>query len=143
MEGDEILAKIIMYSYKYTWIFFGSMVASSFINYFAGILSLNIPALPFVLGFIFSEFIERVPGKYIKKYLILFSEQSKKPLDKRLYGFFEGWTAFLSALLMMIIVSGVFKINPPLVPGIYQYLIAASSIVLFGSVFYGTITKKI
>ena len=142
-KEDEILAKILMYSYKYTWIFFGSMVASSFINYFAEKLSLGISAFSFVLGFIFSEFVERVPGKYIKRYLIMFSEKSKNPIDKRLYVFFEGWTAFLSALLTMIIASGVFKINPPFIPGIYQYLIAISGILCFGSLFYGIITKKI
>lgn len=78
--SDEKLGKIIYESYRYIWIFFGSMFISQYINYFVSLVSNNISFLSYILGFILAELIEITLGKTIRKIFIQVSEHSKKHL---------------------------------------------------------------
>jgi len=137
-KENDILGKILVYSYTLTWINAGSLYTSALVNY---ILE-NVP-LSFLLSFLALNFIEKSLGSYIRHSLMKFSEISKNPLDKRLYRFFDGWTAFITAMVLLVIFEGIFKFNPPFNPGVFVYFPIVSGGIFFLTLFFCIFTKRI
>lgn len=135
---DKLLSSILIKSYVFTWISLSSLFVSVFVNYLVKYFPFS-----FILSFILLSLIEKTLGFYIRGFLIRLSETSKNPLDKRLYIFFNGWSSFLTAIVLLLILNVIFKLNPPLNPGVFIYFPIVSAVIFFFILFYGILSKRI
>jgi H+/Cl- antiporter ClcA len=141
---DDLLGKIWLLSYRYTWIFAASAILSIYLETFIKKYSLNSAVLSALIGFVLSILIEQILNPFLKKGLLWINRISDHPKnDPRLMPLFDGWSAFITSIFIAMIFGGIFNIQPSNDIGIYKYLIFLSGGICFLILFYGIITKKI
>ena len=138
MVSDDERGKLFLKTYTLTWISAATVFTTPLINYFTKNVSFS-----FVFSLILYLLITKFSEPTVKTWLIWFSERSKRPFDKRLYDKFNGWTAFLMAILLVVIFSGVLKIYPPFKPGYNVYVPVMCGTGTFLMLSYFIFTKKI
>ncbi len=143
MQLDELLGKIVFLSYQYTWIFAASGLISAYINALSSAFTRS-PILSSLVGIILSIFAERVLKPIFTRGLLWFNKHSDKPMkDPRLLPFFDGWSAFITAIVIFVVLDGVFHIEPNPNMDINFYLAGLSAGVFVLILIYGIITGKI
>jgi hypothetical protein len=142
MFNDWSLKKIMYLSYKSIWILLAGAFLSALINHIFSLFSLMLTLVGNLLGLMISIIIEIRIGHNIKEKIIRYNESRKNLIDKKLYGFLDGWATFMLSIFLTLMFA-LIGLNPKLNLGIYLYLLPPTIILFLLSFIYGILSKKI
>ena len=142
MQTDSLLGKAVARSYRYIWIFIASIYFYSLISYITSGLGAASPIIAIITGLAISEILQRTLGAAVWRALEWFIRTSDDPLPARLYFLIDGWAAFITAVLLMVITQSIFNVDIPYAPGPYEYLAGASAIIFVGTLAYATAFRR-
>lgn len=140
---DDLLGEIWLVSYRYTWIFAAAGLISAYIGSLASWFTRS-RLLSAIIGIALSLLIEWVVKPVFTRGLLWFNKHSEHPeKDPRLLPFFDGWSAFLTAIILFVVLDGVFHVRPDPNVNMNFYLTGVSAAIFFLILIYGILTRKI